>query len=100
MKRTVIVAPTTGYQTRLFADAARRLGMDVALATDRGHVLEDTWGDRAIPVRFDDPSSVVETIAQAGPFDGILAVPDRHAFIGAVLGEKLGSPDNSPDTIV
>src|SRR4029077_10060153 len=73
MKRVLIVASTTGYQTRLFADAARRLGMETALATDRCHVLEDPWGDRAIPVRFDDPYPGVEAIVQASPFDGILA---------------------------
>jgi len=98
MQRILIVAATTGYQTRLFADAARRLGMDVTLATDRCHVLEDPWGDHAVPVRFDDPYSAVETIetiAQAAPFDGILAVGDRQASLAAILADKLGLPYNS-----
>ncbi len=99
MKRVLIVASTTGYQTRLFADAARRLGMEVALATDRCHVLEDPWGDRAIPVRFDDPYPGAETITHAGPFDGILAVADRQAFLAAVVAEKLGLPYNSPASV-
>ena len=99
MKRILIVAATTGYQTRRFADAARRLGMEVALATDRCHVLEDPWGDRAIPVRFDDPYSAVETIAQAGPFDGIMAVADRQAFLAAIMAEKLGLTYNSPAAV-
>ena len=55
MPRVLLVAATTGYQTRVFAEAARHLGFDLMLATDRCHVLEDPWGDRAIPVRFDDP---------------------------------------------
>lgn len=99
MKRVLIVASTTGYQTRLFADAARRLGMEAALATDRCHVLEDPWGDRAIPVRFDDPYPGAETIAQAGPFDGIIAVADRQAFLAAIVAEKLGLPYNSPASV-
>ena len=102
MQRILIVAATTGYQTRLFADAARRLGMDVTLATDRCHVLEDPWGDHAVPVRFDDPYSAVETIetiAQAAPFDGILAVGDRQAFLAAILADKLGLPYNSPASV-
>ena len=99
MKRVLIVASTTGYQTRLFADAARRLGMEVALATDRCHVLEDPWGDRAIPVRFDDSYAAVEAIAQAGPFDGILAVGDRQAFLAAIVAEKLGLPYSSPAAV-
>jgi biotin carboxylase len=102
MQRILIVAATTGYQTRLFADAARRLGMDVTLATDRCHVLEDPWGDHAVPVRFDDPYSAVETIetiAQATPFDGILAVGDRQAFLAAILADKLRRPYNSPASV-
>ena len=54
MKRILLVAATTGYQTRMFADAGRRLGIELVLATDRCHVLEDPWGDHALPVRFED----------------------------------------------
>ena len=99
MKRILIVASTTGYQTRLFADAARRLGMEVALATDRCHVLEDPWGDRAIPARFDDPYPGAEAIVQTSPFDGILAVGDRQAFLAAIVAEKLGLPYNCPAAV-
>ena len=99
MKRILIVAATTGYQTRMFADAVRRLGMDVALATDRCHVLEDPWGDRAIPVRFDDPYAAAETIVHAGSFDGILAAADRPAFLAAIVAEKLGLPYSSPASV-
>jgi biotin carboxylase len=102
MKRILIVAATTGYQTRLFASAARRLGMEVALATDRCHVLhalEAPRGDCAIPVRFDDPYAAAETIAQAGPFDGILAAADRPAFLAAIVAEKLGLPYSSPASV-
>jgi biotin carboxylase len=99
MKRILIVAATTGYQTRMFADGARRLGFEAALATDRCHVLEDPWGDRAIPVRFDDPHAAAEAIAQAGPFDGIVAVADRPTFIAALAAEKLGLRYNSPESV-
>src|SRR5258705_6272536 len=99
MKRILLVAATTGYQTRMFADAARRLEFDLVLATDRCHVLEDPWGDHAVPVRFDDPYSAVEAIAGAGPFDGILAVADRPAFVAAIVAEKLGLPYNSPAAV-
>ena len=51
-------------------------------------------------MRFDDPySAVAETIAQAGPFDGILAVGDRPAFLAAIVAEKLGLPYNSPASV-
>ena len=44
-KHLLLFAATTGYQIRVFADAARRLGVDVTLATDRCHILDDPWGD-------------------------------------------------------
>ncbi len=99
MKRILIVAATTGYQTRMFADAARRLGFETVLATDRCHVLEDPWGDRAIPVRFDDPFAAAEAIAQAGPFDGIIAVADRPTLVAALAAQKLGIPYNSAASV-
>src|SRR5207245_1805288 len=99
MKRILLVAATTGYQTRMFADAARRLGIELVLATDRCHVLEDPWGDHALPVRFEDPESAAEAIAQAGPFDGILAVADRPAYLAAVVAERLGLPYSSPASV-
>ena len=37
MKRILIVAATTGYQTRMFADAAPRVGFEGGLAADRCH---------------------------------------------------------------
>ena len=89
MARLLLFAATTGYQTRIFADAAKRLGLDVTLATDRCHVLEDPWGDHAIPVRFDDPQSAAQAIAQAGPFDGIIAVADRPTLIASLAAEIL-----------
>ena len=53
-KRLLLVAATAGYQTKIFADVARLLGVEVSLATDRCHVLNDPWGDlrlfRKLPV--------------------------------------------------
>src|SRR5215469_6137667 len=83
----------------MFADAARRLGFEAVLATDRCHVLEDPWGDRAIPVRFDEPHAAAEAIAQAGPFDGIVAVADRPTLVAALAAERLGLQYNSPASV-
>src|SRR5262245_11607471 len=55
MKRILLFASKTGYQVREFASAAEALGVELVLATDRCHILEDPWGDRAIPVPFDYP---------------------------------------------
>ena len=99
MPRVLLLAATTGYQTRAFATAARGLGFDLALATDRCHVLEDPWGDHAIPVRFEDPFASRDVLAANGPFDAVVAVADRPTLVAALTAEALGIPYNSPAAV-
>src|SRR5262249_14274759 len=90
---------TTGYQTRAFGDAADRLGVELVLATDRCHVLEDPWRDQAIPIRFhDEPGSVeaIVTASRGAAFDGMLVVGDRPTVIAALAAAAIGLPGHPP----
>jgi biotin carboxylase len=92
--RVLLVASKTGYQVGEFYGAAQRLGVDLVLATDRCHILEDPWGDRATPLRFETvpEEQDIAALRARGPFDGVLAVGDRPAFIAAYCAERLGIP--------
>ena len=93
MKRVLIVAATTGYQTRSFESAARGMGFDVVLATDRCHHLEDPWGDNALAVRFEDPPAAAKALrAHDPPPDAIVAVGDRPTLIAALAAREFGLP--------
>jgi hypothetical protein len=94
-KRLLLFAATTGYQIRVFADAARRLGADLTLATDRCHVMEDPWGDSAIAVKFDRVEESLEPL-RGMQFDGVAAVGDRSAVLAAEAAEMLGVPFHPP----
>src|SRR5690349_17017361 len=91
MKRVLLVAATTGYQVREFAEAARALDVELVLATDRCHILENPWGDDAVPIRFEDPELFIDALAARGPFDGILAVGDLPAIMAAGTAHYLGN---------
>src|SRR5581483_1560873 len=98
--RILLLATTTGYQTRAFGDAASRLGAEIVFATDRCHLLEDPWADGAIPIRFYDEAASVAAIvdaARARPIDGILTVGDRPTVIAAAAARALGLPGHPPD---
>lgn len=96
-RRLLLVGATTGYQTRMFTEAARRLDCNIILATDRCHVMEDPWGDQAIAVRFEEPErSAAELAERAGQIDGILALGDRPAYLAALAAQHLGVPFHSP----
>lgn len=94
-QRLLLFAATTGYQIRVFADAARRLGLDLTLATDRCHIMDDPWGDRAVAVKFDRISESVEAL-RGIRVDGVAAVGDRPAVLAALAAEALGVPFHLP----
>jgi biotin carboxylase len=75
----------------VFADAARRLGVDVTLATDRCHILDDPWADRAIAVKFDQIEESLKAL-RGLRVDGVAAVGDAPAVLAAAAAEMLGVP--------
>lgn len=102
MSRVLILATTTGYQTRSFGEAAERLGVELVFATDRCHVIDDPWQDGAIPIRFYDEDHSVRTLLDSvrfRPIDGVLAVGDRPTVIAARVAEGLGLPGHPPSAV-
>jgi len=99
MPRILLLATTTGYQTRAFGEAAESLGATLVFATDRCHMLEDPWRDGAIAIRFHDEDASVEAIvaaARTAPLDGLITVGDRPTVIAARVAERLGLPGHPP----
>ena len=101
MPRILLFAATTGYQTKSFVEAARRRGVDVLLATDRCHIMEDPWGDRALAVRFEDPEEsaafvVSEILYRRVSIDGIVAVADRPTQLASLTASRLALPWHPP----
>jgi len=96
--RLLLIGAKTGYQTRAFADAAARLGLNLTLATDRCHVLENPWGDDAVALEFKDPEAAARKLAEEGRFDGIVALGDGPAYLAAVAARHLNIPYNSPQS--
>jgi biotin carboxylase len=100
MPRVLVLATTTGYQTRAFGDAAARAGTELVFATDRCHLIHDPWRDHAIPIRFyDEDSSVAAIVEKAAvrPIDGLIVVGDRPTVIAARVAERLGLPWHPAD---
>ena len=98
--RVLVLATTTGYQTRAFGDAAEELGIDLVFATDRCHLIEDPWQDGAVAIRFYDEDASVSAIvaaAAARPIDGIVVVGDRPTVIAARVAQRLGLPWHPPE---
>jgi hypothetical protein len=106
--RVLLCATTTGYQIRMFDEAAARLGVELRLASDRCGVLDDPWRDHAIPVRYHDLETSLAAIREnigRHAIDGVLAVGDRRGHRHAARSELtcrdgraaayLGHPSNA-----
>jgi hypothetical protein len=84
MPTLLLCATTTGYQLDSFRAAARRLGVDTRLATDRCHVMDDPWGDQAVPMQ--QPEDIL-------PADGVVALGEKAARFAARLGWRFHSAE-------
>jgi biotin carboxylase len=101
-KRILILASKLGYQTRGFADAAERLGVEVVFGTDRCHQLDDPWGDHALALHFEAPHEAAAEIARemsGNPPQAILALGDRPTAAAAYAAQTFGIRANSPEAV-
>ena len=100
--RLLILISKLGYQARAFADAARRMGVEVVFGTDRCHQLDDPWRDGALPLHFERPADAAAEIAEAAGrarIHGILALGDHPLAAAAHAARSLGLPYNSPQSV-
>jgi biotin carboxylase len=100
--RLLLLASKLGYQTRSFAEAARRLGVEVVIGSDRCHQLDDPWSDGAISLQFEKPELAAQKLAESvggRAINGILALGDRQTATAAHAARLLGLRYNSPESV-
>lgn len=100
--RLLILASKLGYQTRGFAEAAEKLGVEVVFATDRCHQLDDPWGDQALALHFEKPREAAEEIVRrlrANPPNAVLALGDRPTPAAAYAAQAFGLRGNPPEAV-
>jgi biotin carboxylase len=100
--RLLLLASKLGYQTRSFAEAAKRLGLEVVIGSDRCHQLDDPWSDGAIPLHFEEPEQAAARLVEAvrdRPVGAILALGDRQTVTAAYAARGLGLRYNSPESV-
>ncbi len=100
--RLLLLASKLGYQTRSFALAARKLGAEVVIGSDRCHQLDDPWADGAIPLHFEQAEQAAATLVEAvraKPVHAILALGDRQTVTAAYAARALGLRYNSPEAV-
>ena len=100
--RVMLLFATTGYEAREFLQAARHLGVETLLGSDRCHMLPDPWQDGAVPLRFTHPQEAAHRLVEhlrPQPPQAILALGDTPLLTAALASQALGLPCNPPEAI-
>jgi biotin carboxylase len=94
--RLLLIVPSEGYRTSDFVSAARAVGSEVVIGSDRRQ-LADAGAvrlDLAHPTRA---AEQIVTMARERPLDAIVAADDQGVVAAALAGEQLGLAHNPPD---
>ncbi len=98
----MLLLPTATYRATDFLGAARHLGVDVVVASERRQAMAETMGRRALVVPFDDPERAAALIVEAAredPVDAVVAVDEAGVLPAALAASELGLSHNPPDAV-
>jgi biotin carboxylase len=92
-KRLLLLIPTTTYRTEDFVEAARRLDVDLVVASDRPNVMSGEFPESLLTLPFSDPAAAVARMrayAAGRPVDAVVPVDDLTTVAGAAIARALG----------
>ena len=98
----LLLLPSTTYRAPDFLAAARALGVEVVVGSERRQALAGAMGDRALVVDLRRPDAAVEAItrfAHRRRLDAVVAVDDPGVVVAARACERLGLPHNPPAAV-
>ncbi|MEK7443563.1 MAG: hypothetical protein AABZ70_01740, partial [candidate division NC10 bacterium] len=78
-KRLLLLIPTTTYRTEDFVEAARRLEVDLVIASERPNVMASEFPDHLLSLPFNAPEAAarqVEALARTRPIHAVVPVDD------------------------
>lgn len=100
--RVVLLLHSQSYRAADFLQAARELGADVTVASDRRNPVAPDAEDGVLEIRLAEPevaaSAIVEYAGETA-VDAIVAVDDQGVATAALASEQLGLPHNPPTAV-
>jgi len=98
MPRVLLLLPATTYRAESFLEAARRLRLDVTVASEGVAPPTGPFPTEGLTVDFKDPEGSARTVvavARHQPIDAVVGVDDTTAVVAAAISAALGLPHNS-----
>src|SRR5438477_8566241 len=95
--RILLLLPTATYRTAAFVEAARRLGVDLTVASERPSTFQDANPRGLLTLDLSDPARAARearAFAQEHPLQGVVGVDDDTAVVAAAIAATLGLRGN------
>jgi len=95
--RVLLVLPTTTYRTPDFLEAARRLGVNVTVASEKPSTLEGLNPEGFLTLDLRNPEAAAREAARFAvrfPIDAVVGVDDDSTVPAAAVARALGLPAN------
>src|SRR5256886_16353 len=95
--RLLLLLPTATYRTAAFVEAARRLGVDLTVASERPSTFQDANPRGLLTLDLSDPARAARearAFAQEHPLQGVVGVDDDTAVVAAAIAATLGLRGN------
>jgi biotin carboxylase len=100
--RLLLLLPTASYRATDFLRAARAVGAEVVIASDREQAMAEAMGDNALEVDLRRPETAADAIvalAARTPLDAVVAVDEQGVLVAALAAARLGLAHNSPESV-
>lgn len=102
MSRVLFLMPTHTYRARAFLQAARKLGIQAVVGSEKTQALEPYTSGRTLTLDFLKSDEAVHKIVQFCeelPLDAIIPVDDDTVVVAAKASQQLGLPSNPPEAV-
>ena len=99
MPRLLLILPSTSYRAAAFVDAARRLGVELTVASDHRSTFDATQPANLLYLDCGNPARVADMVrafAARHPIDAVFGVDDTTAIAAAHAAAALGLRHASP----
>src|SRR6266550_1406350 len=94
--RLLLLLPTASYRTAAFVEAARRLGVDLTVASERPSTFQDANPRGLLTLHLSDPARAAgeaRAFAQEHPLQGVVGVDDDTAVVAAAIAAAQAARD-------
>ncbi len=100
--RVLLLMATRTYRARAFMQAARRLGVDVVVGSERRQALARQTRNTTLSLDLARPDRAARRIVELArelPLDAVVGVDDDTTLVAAHAAVALGLPHNSIDSV-